>query len=384
MGKEMIVEIKGVGSHNKGAEMMLLTILQELSDSEKDIKFTVAPQPGSCEYSFYSKLKLFPKASFRYKGFEFRYLGKYIPKRLRDMYGLITDDEVDVVLDASGFAYSSQWGEYPSKAMAHYTKKWKKTGKKIILMPQAFGPFKSRHIVSYMKTIIENAELIFARDNFSLRALLRIVNNPEKIKLSPDFTILLKGLEPEYFDPKVHQVCIVSNKRMIDKTQSANRYLKILTKAIAYVQKNCLKPFFLIFGGDEDLNLANEINMMLASQIPIIDEDNPLYIKGIIQNSLGLIGSRFHSLANALYCGTLAVGIGWSHKYEYLFREMDFPEGLLRLDVADEDIYRKLDIFLDQEKREMQSAQLAKRAEEQSKKTKEMFKEVKKTIGLCQ
>ena len=379
----MYIEIKGINFVNKGAEMMLLTILQELRSTSDCLKFIVAPQIGMCEYRFYSKLGLYPKVWLEYKGFQLGRIGGVMPKKLRRIYGLILDDEIDVVLDASGFAYSDQWGEYPAKAMAHYTGKWKKTGKKIILMPQAFGPFKNKSIISYMKKLIENADLIFARDDFSLKALSEIVNNPEKIKVSPDFTILLKGVKPDYFDPEIHQICIVPNQRMIDKTQNANQYLAMLIKAIGYVQKRGLKPFFLIHGGEEDLNLANKINMNLQSQIPTISEDHPLYIKGIIQNSLGLIGSRFHSLASALYSGVVGVGMGWSHKYEYLFRDMGFFEGLLQLDVPDEELYRKLDILLDKEKREMQSAQLVKRAKEQSEKSKEMFKAIKTTIGLC-
>ena len=63
--EEVIVEIKGTGNHNKGAEMMLLTILQELGGQKT--KFTVAPVQGVCEYAFYSRLRLYPKLWLRIK-----------------------------------------------------------------------------------------------------------------------------------------------------------------------------------------------------------------------------------------------------------------------------------------------------------------------------
>ena len=144
----MIIEIRGTGSHNKGSEMMLLTILEQLKD--QNIKFVITPQLGSCEYAFYSRLGLYPKIWFRYKGFQFGKFGKFIPKKLRDLYGMVIDEEIDMILDASGFAYSSHWGDYPTKIMAEESKRWKKMGKKIILMPQAFGPFENDTIKQYM------------------------------------------------------------------------------------------------------------------------------------------------------------------------------------------------------------------------------------------
>jgi len=114
MEKIVIIEIKGAGSQNKGAEMMLLTILQELKKTSSEIKFTVTPCIGVCEYGFFSKYGLYPKVWLSFKGFQFGRLGRFIPKKIRTMYGLITNDEIDVVLDASGFAYSDQWGEYPA------------------------------------------------------------------------------------------------------------------------------------------------------------------------------------------------------------------------------------------------------------------------------
>ena len=145
----MNIEIKGINAVNKGSEMMLLTILNELGSASQGVKFIVAPQIDMCEYPFYSRLGLFPKAWLEYRGFQLGRLGSLIPRPLRRLYGLVLDHEIDVVLDASGFAYSDQWGEYPAKTMAHYTGKWKSKGKKIILMPQAFGPFKNENIIFF-------------------------------------------------------------------------------------------------------------------------------------------------------------------------------------------------------------------------------------------
>lgn len=378
----MIVEIRGAGNRNKGAEMMLLTIIQELSKDSSDIKFVVAPGIGSCEYAFYSKLGLFPKLWLEYKGFQLGYLGGLFPEKIRQMYGLVLDKEIDVVLDASGFAYSDQWGGYPAKMMAKYTKKWKAQGKKVVLMPQAFGPFERKSTRRHVKEIIKNADLIYARDNFSYRALLDIENDIQKIRLSPDFTVLLEGKTPAYFNKDKYQICVVPNKRMIDKGKDPSRYLGTLIKSISYIQNSGLTPFFLIYGGKEDLELADEINSRLKSKLLIINEENPVYIKGIIGESSGVIGSRFHCVANALCLGTVAVGTGWSHKYKYLFDEFEFSEGLIDPDASDERLFEKLGMLIDKNIREEKRKHLLIKSRLLEQQALQMFREVKELTGV--
>lgn len=374
----MIVEIKGTGSHNKGAEMMLLTILEQLKN--ENIKFTITPQPGSCEYPFYSKLGLKPKVWFRYKGIQFGKLGKFIPKKLRDLYGMVIDEEIDMILDASGFAYSSQWGDYPTKIMAEESKRWNQMGKKIVLMPQAFGPFENDTIKSYMKEIIENATLIYARDTDSWN-FLKSIKNDEKIKLCPDFTVLFKGTKPEYFDESKHQVCIVPNQRMKDKTADAQNYEEFCANIIKKIQAQNLVPFFLIHGGGEDKKLAEKINNLLEVKIEIIDEENPYYIKGIIENSTALIGSRFHSLASGLYSGIPTLGTGWSHKYQHLFKEFDFEDGLIKLNMSNEEIDKKLEWIFDDIKSKDLKNKLNDKKKSLINTSKNLFDEIKNMIN---
>lgn len=376
----MIIQIKGTGSHNKGAEMMLLTILQQLKN--EDVKFTVAPQKGACEYSFYSKLGLYPKIWLAFKGFQLGKLGKFIPKKIRDLYGLVTDEEIDVILDASGFAYSSQWGDHPAKIMAEESRLWKKNGKKIILLPQAFGPFETENIKNSMREIINNSALLYARDTFSYQALLKITNNTNKIKLYPDFTVLFKGILPSYFDQNLHQVCIVPNQRMKDKRDDSDNYEEFFSKIISKLQGHDLSPFFLIHGGAEDRALAEKINFLLDAKIDIISEENPYLIKGIIGNSIGLIGSRFHSLASGLYSGIPTLGTGWSHKYHYLFDEFEFEGGLIDLNISDNDLAKKLEFITIEKERATLRKHLIEKKNILETKTRKLFDEIKKEIGL--
>lgn len=372
----MVIEIKGTGPHNKGAEMMLLTIIQELDKKSLNTKFTIAPNQYGCDYSFFSKLNLFPKVWFRYRGFQLGKLGRFIPKVLRNLYGMILDEEVDIVLDASGFAYTSQWGIERTKIMSEESTKWKKANKKIILLPQAFGPFDDSTIKKYMIQIIDNSDVIYARDPFSYNELLQLKKDTNKIRLFPDFTILFKGVKPKYFDPDKYNVCIVPNIRMKDMRSDSSDYEEYFSRIIKKIQNKRLKPFFLIHGGVEDTPLVDKINTFLDDKIDIISEENPSYIKGIIANSKGLVSSRFHALASALYSGVPSIGTGWSHKYQYLFEEFDYKEGLIDLDLTDMELDVKLEVITNAEKRQKIKNKLQLHKETIEKKTIEMFDQI--------
>lgn len=377
----MIIEIKGTGSHNKGAEMMLLTIIQEMERLLPGSKLAVAPVPGSCEYGFYAKLGLYHKAWLEFRGIQFAPLANFIPARIRRMYGLVLDRETDAVLDASGFAYSDQWGELPASRMARYSAKWRKAGKRIVLLPQAFGPFENSSNIRNMKSIIESSDLIYARDVSSYKALTDLAPGVGKIRQAPDFTILFEGKTPSYFDATKHQVCIVPNARMLDKTPGgADAYAALMARGISYLQERQLIPYFLIHGGKEDLQLSQEINSRLKRGIETVDEGNPYFIKGLIKEAQGLFGSRFHSLASALYSGSVAIGTGWSHKYTHLFEDFDFKDGLIGLDISDADLHSRLDLIASPALRERRRLALLGFVDAKKASARAMFEEVAMTL----
>lgn len=51
-----------------------------------------------------------------------------MPTGIREQYGIVLDKEINVVLDAAGFAYSDQWGPDLSEELARSSKRWKKQG----------------------------------------------------------------------------------------------------------------------------------------------------------------------------------------------------------------------------------------------------------------
>jgi len=151
----MIIEIRKAGFVNKGAELMLHAALQKLRTRYPDATFVMAPTPKKAEQPFRKLVQLgfYPKAWLWRYGIQWGTLANFAPRPLREMYGVVLDREVDVVVDAAGFAYSDQWGEDPCAELAQSTRRWKKNGTRVILLPQALGPFKSEKNRAAMKSV---------------------------------------------------------------------------------------------------------------------------------------------------------------------------------------------------------------------------------------
>ncbi|MFO8054916.1 MAG: polysaccharide pyruvyl transferase family protein [Bacteroidales bacterium] len=343
----MNIEIRKAGFINKGAELMLYAILEKLKPMYPEARFIMAPHKNA-PFEKRAALKLWQKAWYwRYK-VQWGDLAGLLPKKTRESYGIVLDREVDVVLDAAGFAYSEQLSEKTCTELARSCKRWKKNGRTIILLPQAFGPFTTDNNKEKIRLIADCAGLIFAREQASYKYLVDITGERPNIKTAPDFTNLLQGKVPEYFNYEENDYCIIPNHRMINKTKGKDKeaYLPFLIKCIQYLISKNKKPFILVHEGAKDHQLAIEISNAVNASVPVYTESDPLKVKGIIGACKGVLGSRFHSLVSALSQGVPALGTGWSHKYEMLFRDYDFPEGIINVTAREQEIsWRRLVSF---------------------------------------
>lgn len=344
----MIIEIRRAGFLNKGAELMLRAVVQRIRERYPRAKLTMAPMMGRAEDTFdkMRALHLYPKASLWKKRIEFGDFAKFLPNEVRRNYGLILNRDVDVVLDAAGFSYSDQLGVGSSREFAKSVTKWKANDTKIILLPQAMGPFHSRDIKKYVQKWAAGADLIFPREVDSYRYLTEIIGDQKKIKIYPDFTNLLEGTVPEDFMGLKKRVAIVPNFRMVDKTEKieSEAYLPFLIRTAEYLEANDAEPFLLVHEGSNDQMLAEKVSEAVAN-IPIVRETDPQHIKGILGNCDATVGSRFHGLVSALSQGVPSLATGWSHKYRRLFEDYGFPEGLVSVTDSNKTLYEKLDLI---------------------------------------
>lgn len=374
----MNIEIRRIEFMNKGAQLMLCAVLSQMKHKFPEARFVVAPNVRNAPYCKRAELGLYQKAWYTKFKHQWGYQGSVIPKKLREMYGIVLDKEIDIVLDAAGFAYSDQWGEHSVHELAQATAHWKKQGTKVILLPQAFGPFQVKDNRIDMKKVLGNVDLVFAREKTSYDSLLELADNTDNIRMAPDFTNLVEGVVPPYFDPTVHQICLIPNFRMIDKTEKkqSEAYLPFFGVCLTYLLEKNQKPYILIHEGEKDYSLAKSICEKAGIEIPVIIETDPLYVKGLIGKSQGTIGSRFHGLVSALSQGVPSLATGWSHKYRMLFKDYDFEEGLVDMTMSEEEIKRKIDMLVDPQSIEAIQTRLYANASRLKKETEKMWEEV--------
>lgn len=375
----MIVEIRGVDFVNKGAELMLHAVVQQVSSWHEDNIVAIRPKIGSfrerAELGLYQLVWSDKKIPFA--GPIIHTIANLTPQKLRHTYGITTYSEVQAIFDASGFAYSDQWGPGKSEVMAELAKRWKRKGKKIILLPQAFGPFENTRVKMAFSQILDNVDLVFARDDVSYKHLIDLCGSSSKIKVAPDFTNLVKERVPEYFDTNLKQACIIPNSRMLDKTTKGTRnsYIPFLEVCIKQLLKIGLEPFILIHQ-TTDYELALQLQSKFDHSIEIILESDPLYIKGILGSCYLIISSRFHGLISALSQGVPCLAAGWSHKYRMLLEDYGCQELLISSLDSEEEISHKINLIIEEPSRSTIINQLNKASFEQKKLASNMWAEV--------
>jgi len=382
----LIIEIRKAGFSNKGAELMLLAIVVRLRAVYPDATLTITPSSpnGSEPFAKLTALGIYPKASLNRLGIEWGSVAGIIPARLRRRYGLVLDREVDVVIDAAGFAYSDQWGSASSLELARATRRWRHRGTKVILMPQAFGPYTDPVIRSAIQQSVDNADLVFPRDSISYRYLTDVTGERDYILQYPDFTNLIEGIVPEKVDSEKRGVAIVPNYRMIDKTDAAasDGYLPFMIRCAERLLELNARPYVLVHEGVDDERLAEQISEANGG-IPIVREDDPLRIKGILGASDAVIGSRYHALVSALSQGVPSVATGWSHKYNELFEDYGFPERVLSIDDEHARIDAMLNKLVNVESRKEISGKLLQSSARLKALSEDMWVAVQSVIDGC-
>lgn len=331
----MKIEIKGVQFVNKGAELMLAAILARIALYWPDADIVLKGGPLS-PYKERALLGAYQKLSLRKNRLDLNGLFYYLPKSFRrylSTWGILTEADIDVVLDASGFAYGDQWGWLQIRHLGAELKRSAKHGKQYIFLPQAFGPFTREQDKRALCANLKHAALICARDDESLKHLQGLVGGLPNLKQYPDFTNAVDGVIPDYWQQCERKVCFVPNSNMLGKKNQnqawKEHYVNIMTLLMTHTIKLGYQPVLLNHEGEGDREICHKLNQHFDNSLELIEEADPLKIKGVLGNSRAVVCSRFHGCVSALSQGVVCFGTSWSHKYEHLFNDYAVPDLLI-------------------------------------------------------
>lgn len=358
MSKLTWIEIRGTQFVNKGAYLMLVACIEELKRFHPNVEIVLAPNKNS-PYKSRALLGTYQKVSLRFRGLDFNFLSYLIPKFirrvLRERFGLVFEPDLELVLDASGFAYGDQWGGRNVKILTSEILRLHKHKTGYILLPQAFGPFKKVTDQRALCKGLSKALLVCARDQHSYEYLVQNAKN-ENIRQFADFTNLVNAstMVP-VTSGKVPYGLVIPNSAMLG-TRNRNvawrgTYLQQLQAGIRLMREAGLTPILLNHEGTEDAGLCQQLCAEDAS-LQLVNPSCPLEVKAWIAGAQLVICSRFHGCVSALSSGVPCIGTSWSHKYEMLFAEYE-QQALIQPDTAEEEMRRLMEQVCSTENRRL-------------------------------
>ena len=334
----MMIEVLGVHHKNKGARLMLEAIRAQLQERLgfnlavpwgypvelrlDDGLWCALPKPGRP-----LKQVLKPSAANAMK---------LLPRRLAREAGIVDGNEVDAILDASGFGYGDYWGLGKlNQRLVQPLKTWKKRHNKAILLPQALGPFTKPGMKEAFAEVLDRADLVFVRDKVSKAHVDAVAKDHPKVRLAPDFTNLLHAQLPERLTHLAGKAVVIPNEKMVAGAPPETRaaYVDFLVLAAELIVKSGREAMVVVHEGSQDRMFADQINARLTTPLRVVDESSVLITKALIAAADLIVSSRFHGLVSALAAGVPSLACGWSHKYGELMADYGCPQH--NLDLAD-------------------------------------------------
>ncbi|MCR4411030.1 MAG: polysaccharide pyruvyl transferase family protein [Thermoguttaceae bacterium] len=377
-----MILLRGTSVYNKGAELMAVAVLEHFRSRFGAPEFAVSPQFGP--YRHRARYGLWSLLHARRYG-RSKLAIKLMNPAMRRSYGLAREDDLDAVLDASGFAFGDQHGPGPTQTMADDCRRWKRQGKKIVLLPQAFGPFSSPEIRTACRAMLDHCDLVYARDETSYRHLTDAVGACDRVRMAPDFTGMVSGRLPAGFRPAADVAFVVPNQRMLDKTDEATRarYVPFLATVIDVLAGRGLCPVVLLHA-PEDTPLATRLAETTPTRFDVLSVACPVELKGVLGTGHLVVASRFHALVSALSQRVPSLATGWSHKYRALLDDYECPECLLSVMAQRDAIESAVARLIEPNARAALIARLSTAAEKINRKTRAMWDEVDAVLGIDQ
>lgn len=353
----MVIQIDGGASTNKGGQLMLVAVVQEIKKRFPDAEIfenDSRPDKKLLEQQFGSNYRL-PIGKGMQKILSSLKLEKtayLFIKKFWHRYSIFRAKRgVDIMLNVGGFQFGDQWNHnwYDISMWRRYLAGLKRHHTKVVFMPQAFGPFEKKGSKKILGILNKYADLLIARDDVSYNYLLAGGIDQRRIALYPDFTAPVKGIATPFVEQVKGKVCIIPNYKIFKKdVLNEEDYTKSLTQIVKHLEEKGFDAVLLNHEGEKDLHLCSRIAASMRNSIPIITGLNAIETKAVVGAAYLVVSSRYHGVANALSSCVPCLATSWSHKYQKLLEE--FGQGDCLVDLNDmEGTLTKMDRLLEPE-----------------------------------
>ena len=335
----MKIVLSGVETNNKGAEVMLYAILQEIERRYPNAKVFL-PSSRIKQGEKYIKTSVeFKSLPFSKCVVEFHIPG--ILRRLHLPQGFLAKiyyvKDADWFIDGSGFAFGDQFDISDDRidVFESMLRPLHNHGCKIVFLPQAFGPVEKPNTKRILLVLNKYADVLMSREQVSYNYLKESgVVDMNKVKLFTDFTSLVEGEFPQKYEHLRGGICIIPNMQMIRKGKiSYNNYIQSLSAFIIEGEKSGHSVYLLNHGGIMDAELCYKCKESMG--IEIVTDLSAFEVKGLIASAYLVISSRFHGIVSALNSCVPALATSWSHKYEELYHDYALDGNILPLNNLD-------------------------------------------------
>jgi len=282
----------------------------------------------------------------RWEGFK-----RFCARRNASLRSII---QMDLVADITGGdSFSDIYGM--RRFTLGYLRKWLVLlyGKKLIMLPQTYGPFKRRLSRAMARHILKRASLVYSRDRAGVEEVNKLLNNTEKgkVRFVPDVGFVLYSRKPKQLDIEPSADIRAQDSIVVGLNVSGllfnggysrnnmfglkTDYRELICEIVEMLLKDEKVTVLLIphvfppagYEVESDTVACLELYKQLGREYPgrifLVKGE---YDQGEIKYVIGLcdffIGSRMHSCIAALSQYIPAVGIAYSDKFRGVFESV--------------------------------------------------------------
>lgn len=344
--------ITGGELFNKGAQAMTFITVDELKKrfpdhhifvlSEMDLQ---RPKKEQEQYDF-SFMGWYP---LKYAKCQSNFILRILCL-MRNRKELMEAEEIyknaDLMIDISGYALGSNWGEGTCNHYLDHLEFAKDFHIPVYLMPQSFGPFEfqgeeGKKIDKRIAELLPMAKVICARENEGLQCLKKRYHL-DNVILANDIVLNNRSLnidnvyrnKPTLSIPSIIRgsVAVIPNQRNYDvasKSKVQKFYISIIHKLLTVCP-----AVYLISHSDADLDICRQLKLEYDDESRVIlleKELNCLEFNEIVKNFYFIVASRFHAIVHSFKNNVPCIALGWATKYHELMKQ--FSQDRYILDV---------------------------------------------------